>query len=477
LRGVILEVLNSSLPTILNLTFPFELTKDQLAAVDAWIFNAYRGSIIYSTGTGKTEIAFECAKRRASENLNHNNAQNNLVDGTVHTSNNAVPSILFLVPRIILIEQNFKRLLNYHIPEESIGVYFGERKEVREITVSTYQSIVNNLELIRNSDTIVFDEMHLLTDSAMMLRKMFDALREEESNSTRKKALLGLTATIDEEHPNYNTIVSLLPPVKKYMIKDAVQDGRLAKPIVLPIKAKLTFEEKMLYNSYSSKIRKISNELNVSDPGSMTMILKKGGISAKSARSWFENVRNRKNLINSAQNKISATVELIATKHSLERLMVFSETIESIKKLKDVLEREKGIKSMIIESKLKSKERQEILSKWGTDFYPLLSVHTLEIGYDVPQVRIAIILASTSNMNQAAQRIGRTLRKTEGKNSALIYTVYLSDTHDYTHLSLVRQATQLDGKKRGISNINNAKNNDNAFATTRTNANLDAFMS
>ncbi len=472
-----LEVLNNSLPTILNLTFPFELTKDQLAAIDAWIFNAYRGSIIYSTGTGKTEIAFECAKRRAIENLNYNKAQNNLVDGTVHTSNNAVPSILFLVPRIILIEQNFKRLLYYHIPEESIGVYFGERKEVREITVSTYQSIVNNLEIIRNSDTIVFDEMHLLTDSAMTLRKMFDVLREEESNSTRKKALLGLTATIDEEHPNYNTIVSLLPPVKKYMIRDAVQDGRLAKPIVIPIKAKLTFEEKMLYNSYSNKIRKISNELNVSDPGSMTMILKKGGISAKSARSWFENVRNRKNLINSAQNKISATVELIATKHSLERIMVFSETIESIKKLKDVLEREKGIKSMIIESKLKSKERQEILSKWGTDFYPLLSVHTLEIGYDVPQVRIAIILASTSNMNQAAQRIGRTLRKTEGKNSALIYTVYLSDTHDYTHLSLVRQATQMDGKKRGISNINNAKNKDNAITTTTMNANLDAFMS
>ena len=472
-----LEVLNNSLPTILNLTFPFELTKDQLAAIDAWIFNAYRGSIIYSTGTGKTEIAFECAKRRAIENLNYNKAQNNLVDGTVHTSNNAVPSILFLVPRIILIEQNFKRLLYYHIPEESIGVYFGERKEVREITVSTYQSIVNNLEIIRNSDTIVFDEMHLLTDSAMMLKKMFDALREEESNSTRKKALLGLTATIDEEHPNYNTIVSLLPPVKKYMIRDAVQDGRLAKPIVIPIKAKLTFEEKMLYNSYSNKIRKISNELNVSDPGSMTMILKKGGISAKSARSWFENVRNRKNLINSAQNKISATVELIATKHSLERIMVFSETIESIKKLKDVLEREKGIKSMIIESKLKSKERQEILSKWGTDFYPLLSVHTLEIGYDVPQVRIAIILASTSNMNQAAQRIGRTLRKTEGKNSALIYTVYLSDTHDYTHLSLVRQATQMDGKKIGISNINNAKNKDNAITTTTMNANLDAFMS
>jgi superfamily II DNA or RNA helicase len=461
-------------PCILNLTFPFDLTRDQLAAVDAWVSNGYRGSIIYSTGTGKTEIAFECAKRRATENLTYNNAEN-VNAGSNNGSRYAestVPSILFLVPRIILIEQNFRRLLSYHISEESIGVYFGERKEVREITISTYQSIINNLELIRSADTIVFDEMHLLTDSAMTLRKMFYLLNKEEHNSSHKKALLGLTATIDEQHPNYNTIVSLLPPVKKYMIRDAVQDGRLAKPIVIPIRTKLTVEEKSLYNSYSNKIKKISNELNISDPQSMSMVLRKGGISAKLARSWFENVRNRKNLINSAQNKISAAVELIATRHPSERIMVFSETIESIRKLKETLELEKGIKSMIIESKLKSKERQEILSRWGTDFYPLLSVHTLEIGYDVPQVRIAIILASTSNMNQAAQRVGRTLRKTEGKHSALIYTVYLSDTHDYTHLGIVRQATQLDNRKRQFID-NNAKNR---AISTRTNTKLDPFM-
>jgi superfamily II DNA or RNA helicase len=468
--------LDKAKPCVLNLTFPFDLTRDQLAAVDAWVSNGYKGSIIYSTGTGKTEIAYECAKRRATENLTYNNAEN------VNASSNSgsryaestVPSILFLVPRIILIEQNFRRLLSYHIPEESIGVYFGERKEVREITISTYQSIINNLELIRSADTIVFDEMHLLTDSAMTLRKMFYLLNKEEHNSSHKKALLGLTATIDEQHPNYNTIVSLLPPVKKYMIRDAVQDGRLAKPIVIPIRTRLTVEEKSLYNSYSNKIRKISNELNISDPQSMSMVLRKGGISAKLARSWFENVRNRKNLINSAQNKISAAVELIAIRHPSERIMVFSETIESIRKLKETLELEKGIKSMTIESKLKSKERQEILSRWGTDFYPLLSVHTLEIGYDVPQVRIAIILASTSNMNQAAQRVGRILRKTEGKHSALIYTVYLSDTHDYTHLGIVRQAIQLDNRKRQFID-NNAKNSRRTIST-RTNTKLDPFM-
>ena len=66
-----------------------------------------------------------------------------------------------------------------------------------------------------------------------------------------------------------------------------------------------------------------------------------------------------------------AAVDIIATKHHSERIMVFSETIESIQKLKELLQN-KGIKSMIIDSKLKSKERQKILSEWGKEFFPLL---------------------------------------------------------------------------------------------------------
>jgi superfamily II DNA or RNA helicase len=463
-------------PAILDLKFPFELTKDQLAAVDSWVMNGYRGSIIYSTGTGKTEIAFECARRRAIENYFYSKKTNSSDDIGIsyHNTTNVFPSTLFLVPRITLIEQNVKRFLSYGVRGESLGVFFGERKEVKEITISTYQSIINNLELIQNADTIILDEMHLLTDSATTLSKMFHILneREKEQDLTHTKALLGLTATIDEEHPNYHTIISLLPPVKKYMINDAVQDGRLARPILIPIKAKLTAEEKNLYNFYTKRIRKISNELNISDPAAIAKLLSRGGILARLASSWFENVRKRKNLINSAENKISSAVELISLKHPSERIMVFSETIESIKKLKERLEKEKGIKSMIIESKLKSRERQIILSSWGMDFYALLSVHTLEIGYDVPQVRLAIILASTSNMNQAAQRVGRILRKSVGKRNALIYTIYLSDTHDYAHLDIVRQATRLDGKKQEIKNTIEGKSKINA--TTR-NTKLDYF--
>ena len=77
---------------------------------------------------------------------------------------------------------------------------------------------------------------------------------------------------------------------------------------------------------------------------------------------------------------------------------------------------------------------------WGSDFNVLLSLHTLEIGYDVPQVRIEIILATTSNINQVIQRIGRVLRKHEGKDIALIYVIYVSETKDDNVVELVKKA-------------------------------------
>ena len=56
-----------------------------------------------------------------------------------------------------------------------------------------------------------------------------------------------------------------------------------------------------------------------------------------------------------------------------------------------------------------------IFEHWGKwcQFFPHLSLHTLEIGYDVPEVRVAIILATTSNINQIVQRTGRIKGKDE----------------------------------------------------------------
>jgi superfamily II DNA or RNA helicase len=415
---------------ISQLKFPFSLTKDQIEAVKAWIENDFKGTVLYSTGTGKTEIAFECAKRVA--NIIHRSFTPSSPSTNHH---NTTFTILILVPRIMLIEQNIKRLLSYGIPRESIGSYFGERKEVREITVATYQSIIRNLDIIRKSNMVIFDEIHLVSDSAKVFSNIFNAVSEDP-----KKALLGLTATLDETNLNkYRTILTLLPPVKRYQIKRAVNDKRLAKPIVIPVKVSLTEKEQEEYETYSTKIKKISNRFKRYDAESMTLLLRKGGFVSGMAKAWFSNVRKRKLLLSCVENKLLAAVNLITKKFPNERIMIFSETIDSINKLKDMLE-VYGVESKVIDSKTSAGKRQKILDQWGKDFYPLLSVHTLEIGFDIPQVRIEIILATTSNMNQVVQRIGRVIRKHEGKDLALIYVIYVSDTKDDDILQVIRKA-------------------------------------
>jgi superfamily II DNA or RNA helicase len=97
------EVILAQFSAISKLKFPFHLKGHQLEAVDAWFSSGLRGSIIYSSGTGKTEIAFECA-RRAADII------------SVPSSPSDYPmATLILVPRIVLIAQYLKRLLNYGI--------------------------------------------------------------------------------------------------------------------------------------------------------------------------------------------------------------------------------------------------------------------------------------------------------------------------------------------------------------------------
>lgn len=427
---------------ILKLNFPFKLKADQQDAVDAWLENKFKGSIIYSTGTGKTEIAFECARRLAE--IRHNNESTSSSKYSVEMKVNREFRIVFIVPRIVLIEQNVNRLIRYGLPIECIGTFFGEQKVIKEITISTYQSVINHLELIRNSDMIILDEIHLLSETAKEFKKIFDIINEDPT-----KAVLGLTATINENDPRYNTIIKLLPPVKKYMIKDAVTDGRLARPQVVSVPVTFTETEKKIYVETSRKISFLSRKLGVFDPKRISAFLFKGGYNAKLAKMWFENVRKRKELLSSAQNKLLLAVRIVQ-KHSFEPIMIFSETIESIKKLEEVLE-SNGIPSRSIHNKISSKERKKILDAWGKEYYPLLSVHTLEIGYDIPEVRIAIIISNSSNFNQVAQRIGRVIRKTNTKNSALIYVIYIRDSKDSSTLRMVKSTVEVSERDNQLT--------------------------
>jgi len=426
------------LAAISSLRFPFELKDDELQAVEAWVQNKCVGSVIFSTGTGKTEIAFECARRMADIVLTTDRSSNFL--STAKKLNLKHFTILFLVPRIVLIGQNVERLIKYGLSPENIGIYFGERKDIREITISTYQSVINNLDLIRKSDLVILDEIHLISETASEYTKIFAVIANAPN-----MGVLGLTATIDETDPKYSTIMSIAPPVKKYMIRDAVNDGRLAKPQIIPQMVTFTSHEQAIYDDTSRHIRELSRKLGQFNPGIISMMLTKGGYRAKLAKSWFQNVRIRKELLSTAINKLYAVIKIVK-EHPHEPIMIFSETISSIKQLEEMLTANE-IKANVIHNGISISKRKEILKRWGKEFYPLLSVHTLEIGYDIPHVRIAIIIANSSNVNQIAQRIGRVIRKSIGKNDALIYIVYVKDTKDNNILKIVKSTINMDESK------------------------------
>ncbi len=126
--------------------------------------------------------------------------------------------------------------------------------------------------------------------------------------------------------------------------------------------------------------------------------------------------------------------------------MVFSETFESLRALRIKLDSQK-IESEIIDSTIDSITRKNILRRQGSDFFVLSSIHTLEIGYDVLDVSVEIILATTSNINQIVQRIGRIIRKDNGKFEALIYVIYVTETKYNAILNVIRKATKMRGLK------------------------------
>ncbi|HEX6294558.1 MAG TPA: hypothetical protein VFZ46_05335 [Nitrososphaeraceae archaeon] len=100
---------------------------------------------------------------------------------------------------------------------------------------------------------------------------------------------------------------------------------------------------------------------------SMTVLLKKGGFVSGMAKAWFSNVRKRKLLLSCAENKLLAAVNLITKKFPNERIMVFSETIDSINKLKDMLDLY-GTKSKVIDSKTSAGKRQKNIRSMGKRF-------------------------------------------------------------------------------------------------------------
>jgi len=199
----------------------FELRAYQVEAVEAFAA-AGSGVVVLPCGAGKTLVGV-AAMARAS----------------AHT--------LVLVTNIVAARQwKAEILARTTLRPDEVGEYSGDRKEIRPVTLATYQILVSkrgglvpHMDLFSAEDwgLVVYDEVHLLPAPVFRMAA--------EIQSRRR---LGLTATLVREDGREGDVFSLIGP-KRYDVpwRDMEAQGWIAPAICTEVRVTLTDDERMAY--------------------------------------------------------------------------------------------------------------------------------------------------------------------------------------------------------------------------------------
>jgi len=139
-------------------------------------------------------------------------------------------------------------------------------------------------------------------------------------------------------------------------------------------------------------------------------------------------LNRRKDIIKNANNKIRVCKRILKDIQVIKNCLFFLDTEEQIRKLKDMIDKEfpyiiyKTFTTKSFQGKkdLKFKYLEEFSNG---DYDVLLSIDCFSEGLDVPSIKIAIFIASSTNPKEFIQRRGRVLRNYPGKEKAVIYDI------------------------------------------------------
>ncbi|HEX3814794.1 MAG TPA: DNA repair helicase XPB [Mycobacteriales bacterium] len=272
------------------------------------------------------------------------------------------------------------------LTEEEIGEYSGERKEIRPVTIATYQVMTTrrngeyrHLELFDSRDwgLVVYDEVHLLPAPIFRLTADLQSRRR-----------LGLTATLVREDGREGDVFSLIGP-KRYDApwKDIESQGWIAPADCTEVRVTLTDAERMTYATAEPE--------------------------------------ERYRVGATAHTKL-AVVKRLVDRHADDQVLVIGAYLDQLDELGEALD------VPIIQGSTTNKERERLFDAFRTGELSTLVVSKVaNFSIDLPEAAIAIQVSGTFGSRQEeAQRLGRIMRpKAEGK-TAHFYTVVSRDTVD-----------------------------------------------
>nr|CTQ94611.1 DNA repair helicase [Kibdelosporangium sp. MJ126-NF4] len=272
------------------------------------------------------------------------------------------------------------------LTEEEIGEYSGERKEIRPVTIATYQVITRktrgeyrHLELFDSRDwgLIVYDEVHLLP--APVFRMTADL---------QSRRRLGLTATLVREDGREGDVFSLIGP-KRYDVpwRDIEAQGWIAPAECTEVRVTLTDAERLKYATAEPE--------------------------------------ERYKLCSTARTKLPV-VRSILDKHPGEPALVIGAYLDQLDELGAELN------APIVQGSTKNKEREALFDAFRNGELPTLVVSKVaNFSIDLPEASVAVQVSGTFGSRQEeAQRLGRLLRPKADGRQAHFYSVVSRDTLD-----------------------------------------------
>ena len=250
------------------------------------------------------------------------------------------------------------------------------------------------------------------------------------------KFRIGLSATIDRHRDEIGTdaIYDYFGDVCiHYGLQEAIQNDVLTRYFYYPVIVYLNEEEQDEYSELTKKIGRCTYEY-----GKKKMLTKQGEMLAL----------KRSKLIACAANKISALKKVIDVHKNDFNLLVYcgtgkisgehGEEERQIDEVCKVLGNDFGMKIGRYTSKEDSNQRQVIKERYmsGKDLQALVAIKCLDEGVNIPCIKTAFILASSTNPREYIQRRGRILRKFAGKKYSYLYDFVtlpfsLEDTIEY----------------------------------------------
>ena len=361
----------------------------QREALAAWQAAKGRGVVVLPTGAGKTLVGLLalCWARR---------------DG------------LILVPTLDLMQQWYA-LLRAAFPDQEIGLLGGGYHEPQPLTIATYDSAARHIERLGDRfGLLIFDEVHHLPS------EFYRAIAEFSLAPYR----LGLTATPERGDGRDADLPTLVGPIIYRKRPEQLAGDVLADFQVRPVHVDLSPAERLAYSQALEERNSFlqANRLSLSTLEGWNRFVMLSARSVEGRRAMRAH-RDARRIAHATPGKLRA-LGMIFANHAGNKTVIFTEDNAT------AYEVSQRFLVPCLTHQTPIKERQAFLDGFKTGLYTaIVTSNVLNEGVDVPDASIGVILSGSASAREFVQRLGRILRRGDGKH-AILYEVIARETRE-----------------------------------------------